>query len=138
MRIVGIILGLLLVAFVGVYVYYTFVTNPRVARELVDDPNGARAQKVMLLKLPSGREIPVNYWRDGDKVFAGADGRWWRELEGGPHAVELLVRGERLRGQGRAVLDDEAYKKEVFAQLRPDAVPGFGTLIEVVLDGGSE
>ena len=50
---------------------YSWWTNPRVARELREDPEGERAQKVMLLTLPSGRELPVNYLRDGDTVYAG-------------------------------------------------------------------
>ena len=49
--------------------------NPGVAEELRAEPDGDRAQKVMLLTLPSGREIPVNYLREGDRVYAGADGR---------------------------------------------------------------
>lgn len=108
--------------------------NPAVERELVMDPGGARARKVMLLKLPSGRQIPVNYLREDGRIYAGADGRWWKELAAGPRPVELLVRGERLSGHARAVLDDPAYRKEIFARLRPTAIPGFGTLVEIRLD----
>ena len=53
------------------------------------------------------------------------------EMEPG-HTV--LVRGETLRGTARAVLDEPAYTKEVFKRLRPDALEGFGTLVEVRLD----
>ena len=108
--------------------------NPRVERELAEEPDGERARKVMLLTLPSGRRIPVNYLRDEDRIYAGADGRWWKELVDGPVPVQLLVRGERLAGRGRAVLDDPAYRKEIFAKLRPTAIPGFGTLVEIRLD----
>lgn len=108
--------------------------NPGVERELVLDPDGARARKVMLLKLPSGRQIPVNYLREDGRIYAGADGRWWKELADGPRPVALLVRGERLSGRARAVLDDPAYRKEIFARLRPTAIPGFGTLVEIRLD----
>jgi hypothetical protein len=33
---------------------------------------------LLLLTMPDGRQIPVNYLREGNLVFAGADGRWWR------------------------------------------------------------
>ena len=125
------VLGGVILLLVGVYLYYALILNPRVARELVDDPDGERAQKVMLLTLPSGRSLPVNYWRDGEMVYAGADGRWWRELEGRDHAVTVLVRGETLQGRARAVVDDPEYTARIFESLRPNAVEGFGTLIEI-------
>jgi hypothetical protein len=126
------VLGAALVA--GAFVYYDRIANPRVTSELHEDPHGARAQKVMLLTLPSGRRVPVNYLREDDRVYAGGDGRWWKELvgEGGP--VRLWIRGETLTGRGRAVLDDPEYTKSVFARLRPNAIPGFGTLVEIQLD----
>ena len=134
LRIAGIgIAALALLAF-GAWLYGDRVANPRVMRELLEDPDGERARKVMLLTLPSGRRIPVNYWREGDRVFAGADGRWWRELVGGA-PVTVVVRGAELRGQGRAVTDDPDYTKRIFAELRPNALPGFGTLVEIQLEG---
>lgn len=126
-------LGLLLL-FVGARFYFGSIVNPRVERELREDPNGERALKVMLIGLPSGTEIPVNYYREDDKVWAGADGRWWKELEGDGAPVTLLLRGEDLRGSARAILDDPAYTEEVFAKLRPNALKGFGTLVEIQLD----
>jgi len=108
--------------------------NPSVERELVEQPDGARARKVMLLTLPSGRRIPVNYLREDGRIYAGADGRWWTELADRPRAVEVLVRGERLEGRARAVLDDPAYRRDIFSRLRPTAIPGFGTLVEIRLD----
>ena len=74
----------------------------------------------------------------GDRVYAGADGRWWKELEGGPHAVTVWIRGEELPGRGRAVLDDPDHRKDVFSRLRPTAVPGFGTLVEIALDAPAD
>jgi len=135
-RIILIAAVALLLALPGVYLYFEHIANPRVVRELMDDPNGKRAQKVMLLMLPSGRRIPVNYLREGDRVYAAADGRWWEELVGDGTPVTVLVRGTTLRGMARAVLDDPAYSEAVFARLRPDALPGFGTLVEVRLDAG--
>ena len=134
LRIVLIIVAVLVAAAAGVWLYTTQVANPRVARELVEDPNGERARKVMLLTLPDGRQIPVNYLREDTMVYAGADGSWWKALVGEGVPVTVLVRGETLRGRARAVLDDPAYTEQIFAKLRPDAIEGFGTLVEIRLD----
>jgi hypothetical protein len=131
--VVGLALSLLVLVMVGMWFYYDSVANPRVIRELIAKPDGERAQKVMLLTLPSGRRLPVNYLREGDRIYAGADGRWWKELVGDGVAVTLLVRGEALTGTARAVRDDPEYTAEVFSRLRPNAIKGFGTLIEVRL-----
>ena len=48
--------------------------------------------------------------------------------------VSLLVRGESLWGTARAILDDPAYTQDTFKRLRPDAMEGFGTLVEIRLD----
>ena len=64
--------------------YQSRVANPQVELELRQRPDGERARRVMLVTLPSGRALPVNYLREADKVYAGADGRWWRELRGSP------------------------------------------------------
>jgi hypothetical protein len=121
----------------AVWVYFEYVANPRVTRALTEDPDGERARKVMLLELPSGRRIPVNYLRENDRVYAAADGRWWKELDGEGFSVSLVVRGEELTGRARAVRDEPDYTRRIFARLRPDAIQGFGTLIEIRLDGES-
>ena len=76
----------------------------------------------MLITLPSGRRIPVNYLREGDMVYAGADGRWWKELVGEGVPVEVLIQGETHVGRGRAVRDDPEYTARVFRRLRPNAL----------------
>ncbi len=133
MGIAALCLLALLALGIGYALYAVRIQNPRVERELTEHPDGARAQKTMLLTLPSGRRIPVNYLREGDRVYAGADGPWWRELTGAGGPVTLLVRGETLRGHARAVRDDPAHQRDVFARLRPQAIPGFGTLVEIRL-----
>ncbi|MCR9094292.1 MAG: hypothetical protein NXI30_08750 [bacterium] len=110
------------------------LSNPGVEDEVRNDPSGERAQKVMLLTLPSGRTIPVNFLREDGRVYAGADGWWWKELRDGPHEVTVFVQGEELFGRARAVTDQPEYRKDVFTRLRPTALPGFGTLVEVLLD----
>jgi heat shock protein HslJ len=134
MKWIGIALAVVVVLIVGNSCVYSWWTNPRVIRELREDPQGERAQKVMLLTLPSGKAIPVNYVRDGGNVYAAADFPWWRELgeEGGPGSV--LIRGEELHGHVRAVTDDPELRDSVFDRLRPSAPRFLGTLIVVKLD----
>jgi len=133
MKLALISVAVLLALAVGYLAYAALIANPRVAKELRDHPDGARAQKVMLITLPSGRTIPVNYLREGDVVYAGADGRWWRELRGQGARVELLIRGQTLYGVGRAVEDEPDHRADVFSRLRPTAPTFTGTLIQVEL-----
>ncbi len=116
-----IILGVLAAALLAFRAYFMLIGNPRVAAELRDDPQGERAGIVMLLELPDGRELPVNYLREGNQVFVGVDGRWWRLLREGNAPVTMLIRGETLNGKARVVFDDPAYKRAVFDRLRPTA-----------------
>ena len=136
MKWLGISLGVLLLLVGGYAAYTATIANPRVLAELRDSPTGERAKKVMLLSLPSGRTLPVNYLREDGRVYAGADGRWWKELDGERVAVTLLVQGEKLHGRALAIRDAPAYTRDVFSRLRPTAIPGFGTLIEILLDPG--
>ena len=118
----------------GTRCVYSWWANPKVIRELREDPGGERAKKVMLLTLPSGKLLPVNYLRDGNRVYAAADFPWWREIpeEGGLGTV--LVQGETLNGTIRAVLDDPKLRASVFERLRPTAPGWAGTLIVIELD----
>lgn len=115
----SIVLVTLVVAFIGLRVAFALIGNPRVIAELKENPEGERAGMVMLLTFPDGRALPVNYLREGNLVFAGADGRWWRALRAGNIPVTLLIRGEPLTGRARVVLDDPVYKRDVFLRLRP-------------------
>ena len=108
------------VLFVGFRAYWSLVTNPAVIQELKQAPQGERAGIVMLLTLPNDRTLPVNYRREGNRVFAGADGRWWRTLREGDVKVTVWIRGETLQGRAHVALDNPEYKREVFARLRPD------------------
>ena len=134
MKWLAIAVGVLLVLAVGYGVYMTQVANPRVVRELREDPQGERAKKVMLLTLPSGKAIPVNNLRDQDTVYAAADGPWWRELREGGGRGSVLIQGETLRGQMRAELDDRELRDSVFERLRPTAPRFLGTMIVIELD----
>jgi hypothetical protein len=134
MKWLGIVLLGVVALLVGGAFAYSWWTNPRVIRELREDPQGERAQKVMLLTLPSGKAIPVNYLRDGDTVYAAADFPWWRELRGGGGRGSVLIRGETLQGHIRAVDDEPELRETVFARLRPTAPSWLGTLVVIDLD----
>ncbi len=109
--------------------------NRGVVRELEREPDGARAEKVLLLTLPSGKRIPVNYLRKDDTVYAAADFPWWRQLRE-EREVTVLIRGETLPGRGRAIRDDPALRDRVFDELRPTPPRFLGTLIEIRLAPG--
>ncbi len=132
-------IAIVVVAAVGIvvlaYAYYTnAVANPRTLREIRENPDGERAGRVMGVTLPDGRTLPVNYHEENSMVFAGADGPWWRQLQGSGHPVTVLIRGNERHGTARAVTDEPDYTRDIFSRLRPNAVPGFGTLVEIRFD----
>lgn len=137
------VIAVLATIVLGIYLVQSFMINPRVEGELRNNPQGTRAEKVMLVSLPDGRKLPANYLREGNKVFIGVDGRWWRQFRGDGARVSLLIRGETLPGVAVAIEDDPAYRDEVFSRLRP-TVPEWlpsalnGVLVEVTLDSHSE
>ena len=131
--IAGIVLAAAVLLPLAGWLYFERVANPRVIQELADEPDGERARKVMLLTLPSGRSVPVNYLREDDMVYAGADGPWWHELAEGEQPVTLLLRGETLSGLARAVQDDPDHTRDVFSRLRPTALSIMGVMVEITL-----
>lgn len=132
MKYAAIVIALLVFGVLGYAAYMILIANPATIRELRENPHGERAKRVMLLSLPSGREIPVNYLREGNRVYAGADGQWWKELMGEAREVGMLIQGESLRGQGLSIENDPQYRRDVFKRLRPTA-PDFtgGTLVVI-------
>ena len=115
----GIVVATLVLGLLALRVLYGLIANPRVMEEITANPNGERAGIVMALSLPDGRTLPVNYRREDNHVYVGADGRWWRTLRDGKASVTVLIRGETLVGQARVVFDDPEFKAEVFSRLRP-------------------
>ena len=134
MKVLAAALALVAVVLLGGACVYSWWINPRVVRELREEPQGERAGKVMILTLPSGKEIPVNYLRDGQTVYAAADFPWWREVRGEGGRGSVFIRGETLPGRIRAVEDDPALRDSVFDRLRPTAPRFAGTLVVVELD----
>ena len=94
----GIVVATLVLGLLALRVLYGLIANPGVMEEITANPNGERAGIVMALTLPDGRTLPVNYRREGNHVYAGADGRWWRTLRDGNAPVTVLIRGETLTG----------------------------------------
>ena len=90
------------------------------AKELRDNPGGERAELVMLLIFQDGRELPVNYLREDDQVFVGADGRWWRAFRDGNVPVTVFIKGQEYAARARTVMNDPEYTREVFERLRPN------------------
>ena len=139
MRLLTFVVALLILGLGGFAVYQVKVLNPQVARELRAIPDGERAARVMLMTIADRKTIPVNYLREGKKVFVGADGPWWREMLGNGQPVTLLIKGEKFAGTARAVSGQPEYTKEVFKRLRPDVpkwIPGrlSGVLIVIELE----
>ena len=123
--------------FLGLLAYALLLGNPRVVREIQNDPQGERAGIVMLLRLPNGRTLPVNYRREGSQVFVGADGPWWRAVRDGNAPVTVTIRGETLTGRARVVIDDPDYKRSVFARCGrtcPQWLPAWMDAHLVVID----
>ncbi len=132
LAVIGIVSG-------GLWGYITYYMNTGVIEELEQHPQGQRATETLLLTLPSGRRIPVNYLEEGTTVFVAADGTWWRQFRGQGAPVTVLIRGEIHTGVGRVVQDEPDYVAAVFARLRPDVpdwLPGWldGKLVVIVLD----
>ena len=128
-------------ALVGYIINMQFFANPSVQQELLGNPGGERAGIVMLLTFPDGKQIPVNYLREGNLVFAGADGPWWRGLVDKNAQLNLLIKEEQLTGVARVVMDDPAYVADVFSRLRPKApawLPDWlnGRLVVITIDEG--
>ena len=117
--------GIVLAALVVILIVYRLTAvddnNAKVAEDIRSNPDGERARRAMLVWLPDGTMYPVNFLQEDDLVFMGIDGLWWREFQGEGARVRMLIRGEEYSGHAKAVLDDPAYKADVFSRLRPTA-----------------
>lgn len=138
-KVAGGLLCLLLVLLAFYLVYARTVINPRVVEELRANPEGSRAERAMLITLADGRLFPVNYLREGNRIFMGIDGFWWRAFTGAGAPVTLFIQGATYQGHARAIVDQPEYTREVFRRLRP-SVPSWlpdglnGKLVVVTLD----
>jgi len=93
-----------------------------------------------LMTIDDRKTIPVNYLWEGNEVFIGADGPWWREMRNRGQPVTLLIKGQKFAGRAKAVVGQPGFTKEVFARLRPDTpswLPDWlnGVLVVIELAG---
>jgi hypothetical protein len=121
MRVLKWIVVTLIILVAAYFATFFLFVNPMILNEIKNEPSGEMAGEALVLTFSSGKEIPVNYLREGNRVFVGADGPWWREFENGPTPVNLVIKGEKLTGSATVVLNDPEYTDEVFARLRPTA-----------------
>ncbi len=116
----AIFLGVVAIFLALAILTFRFVVNPAVMGEIRTNPNGDEAKEAMLITF-DGQTLPVNYLREGNQVFMGVDGRWWRSFQGEGLPVTMLIQGETLKGHGVVIEDDPAYVEDVFSRLRPTA-----------------
>jgi len=137
MKWILIICSVLLIIYLGSKLYFVCVVNDKIAAELKTHPDGERAELVMILTFPDGRELPVNYLREGSKVFAGADGRWWRAFREGNVPVKVFIKGQAYAGRAKTILDEPGYTRDIFERLRPNVpkwIPDWANAYLVVID----
>ena len=121
MRVLKWIVITLVIVVAAYFATFLLFVNPMILNEIKNEPTSEIAEEALVLTFSSGKEIPVNYLREGNQVFVGADGPWWREFKDGPTPVKLVIKGEALTGSATVVLDDPEYTQEIFARLRPTA-----------------
>ena len=101
----ALIVAVIMASLVAGYIaYVTMIGNPRVVTGLKEHLMVESAERAMLLTFPDGKTIPVNYLREDKRVYAGADGAWWRAFEGEGATVTLLIQGEALTGHATVEL----------------------------------
>jgi len=62
--------------------------------------------------------FPVDYLREGNRVYVGSDSAWWKHLQDGAE-VRLLIKGIKVVGWATPILDDPERIREGFKKLRP-------------------
>ena len=129
MTIIAVFAAALAILVLGYALYQTYIVNPGIINELRDNPHGETAARVMLINLPSGKMLPVNYVHAREKYWAGADGSWWRELREPGLNLSIVVRGETIKVRGIAIEDNRQLTREIFSELRPTAPEWVGAIL---------
>ena len=106
----------------GIAAFIT-VYNPVVSTILQSDQHTLLSGRTMLITMENRetsqmKTFPVNYLREGDTVYMGADFSWWKHLEGGAE-VRMLIQGTEFVGWATPILDDPARSSAGFQKLRP-------------------
>ena len=99
------------------------VANPIVSAILRSDHHTLLSERIMLISMKkqgSSEEatFPVNYLREGNTVYIGADFSWWEHLQGGAE-VDMLIAGSEFTGWATPILDDPDRTSAGFKKLRP-------------------
>lgn len=128
-NIVSFLIATLIILALGYVFYQTYIINPGIIRELEDNPQGKTAARVMLVNLPSDKILPVNYLLKHEKYWAGADGRWWRELREPGVNLSIMVAGKTIVVHAIAIEDDQKLTDEIFTELRPTAPRWVGAIL---------
>lgn len=108
---------------VGLVVAVMIVAPPLVPVILRSEWHGLLSERQMLMTMKQRdtselKTFPVNYLREADTVYVGADSKWWKHLENGAE-VRMLIKGTELVGWATPILDDPDRSAEGFKKLRP-------------------
>ena len=92
-------------------------------RILQSAQHGLLSERVLLITLKQRdsadrKTFPVNYLREGNRVYIASDFDWWKHLEGGA-AVTLLIQGTAVTGWATPILNDPERSSAGFRKLRP-------------------
>lgn len=99
------------------------VANPIVSAILRSERHALLSDGIMLITMKKRdsselKTFPVDYLREADTVYVGADSSWWEPLEGGAE-VRMLIQGAELVGWATPILDDPERITAGFKKLRP-------------------
>ncbi|ETW94907.1 MAG: hypothetical protein ETSY1_32805 [Candidatus Entotheonella factor] len=112
-----------LAVLVGLAVIVVIVANPIVSAILRSEQHTLLSDGIMLITMKKRgtselKTFPVDYLRNSDTVYVGADSGWWKDLEGGAE-VRMLIQGREWVGWAMPILNDPDRSAAGFKTLRP-------------------
>ncbi len=110
-------------ALIGLAVIVIVLANPVVSAILRSERHALLSDGIMLITLKKRgtselQTFPVDYLRESNIVYVGADSGWWKHLEGGAE-VHLLIQGRERVGRALPILNDPDRSTAGFKKLRP-------------------
>ena len=108
---------------VGLAIIGALVANPVVSAVLRSERHRWLSDKIMLITIKQPetsalKTFPVDYLREADTIYVGADSDWWQPLEGGAQ-VRMLIQGRERSGRAMPILNDPDRIESGFKKLRP-------------------
>ncbi len=108
---------------VGIAIVLIIVANPIVTAILRSERHALLSDGIMLITMKKRgtselKTFPVDYLREANTVYVGADSGWWKHLEGGAD-VRMLIQGTEQVGWATPILDDPDRMAVGFKKLRP-------------------